>query len=210
MRRVVLLPLSAPVGTTTDAVAAFDAVFAAELLKENRFEVVTISRADFRRHFGRRALVSSAALPHDLLPWLQREFEPDAVVLVDLTSYRPYHPLVLGLARKLALMDGSRLPGPPTLSAAIALQKNARATLAQRIGAGKNVEARAAGLPSIKPVVDAHAQDQRMIRPVGRQIDQHHGVGFEFPLEPGQEIVGQRRRRNERVDAKCRRNPRAK
>jgi hypothetical protein len=101
--------LSAPAGSTDDAVAAFDTVFAGELLKQNRFEVVTVSRAEFLHRFGAEALVSTAALPHDLMPWLQREFEPDAVLFIDLTTFRAYHPLAMGVRAKLASMDGSRL-----------------------------------------------------------------------------------------------------
>lgn len=109
LHRVVVLPLSAPAGSTSDAVAAFDSVFAAELLKQNRFEVVTVSRNEFLRRFGAEALGSAAALPHDLLSWLQREYAPDAVLFIDLTTFRAYHPLALGVRAKLASIDGSRL-----------------------------------------------------------------------------------------------------
>jgi hypothetical protein len=44
-----------------------------------------------------------------MLAVLRQEFAADAVMFVDLTVYRAYRPLALGLRAKLAAIDGTRL-----------------------------------------------------------------------------------------------------
>jgi hypothetical protein len=88
---------------------ALDEVFATALQKEKRFEVVRFSRDELRRRYRSEALSAAGVLPHDLLSSLQREFEADAVLFIDLTVFHAYKPLALGLRSKLAVIDGSRL-----------------------------------------------------------------------------------------------------
>lgn len=109
VRRVVLLPAWTPVESNRDSVADLDPVFLSALQEQNRFEIVPYSRAAFFRRFGRTALSSAAALPHDFLAHLKREYAADAVMFVDVTVYRPYRPQTLGLRAKLASIDGLRL-----------------------------------------------------------------------------------------------------
>ena len=109
IRRVVLLPVWTGTVAPTETGADLDAVLTTALQQAQRFEVVTLSRADVRRRFGAEALASTAALPSDLMNTLWREFAPDAVMFVDLTTYRGYRPLTVGFRGKLASLDGTRL-----------------------------------------------------------------------------------------------------
>ena len=83
--------------------------FAEALQRENRFEVVSLSREESLRHFHVEAVSAAAALPHDLLATLKREFAADAVIFIDVTTYNAYRPLALGLRAKLATLDQPRL-----------------------------------------------------------------------------------------------------
>jgi hypothetical protein len=109
IRRVVLLPAWVGEGTRPESAAELDPVFLHALQGTKRFEVVTLSREECRRRFRAEALSSAAALPSDLFSTLQREYAADAVLFVDLTTYQPYQPILLGLRGKLAAIDGTRL-----------------------------------------------------------------------------------------------------
>jgi hypothetical protein len=109
IRRVVLLPVCGGDLAPVEAVAAFDTVFASALQRENRFEVVRLTRDECQRKFRASEFSSSAALPHNFLRTLREEFAVDAVLFVDLTAFNAYRPLSLGLRGKLAAIDGSRL-----------------------------------------------------------------------------------------------------
>jgi hypothetical protein len=109
IRRVVLLPVWAGPHVSPESAAALDEVFALALQKEKRFEVVQFTREQARRRYRVEALSSAGVMPHDLFATLQREFEADAVLFVDLTALEAYKPLALALRSKLAAIDGSRL-----------------------------------------------------------------------------------------------------
>ncbi len=109
IRRVVVLPTWVGEGTKPESAADLDPVFLTALQNQKRFEVVTLSREECRRRFKVEALSASGALPPELFSALQREFAADAVLFIDLTTYQPYKPIMLGLRSKLAAIDGSRL-----------------------------------------------------------------------------------------------------
>ncbi len=109
VRRVVLLPVYGGSLAPAETVAALDASVAGALQQANRFEVVTISRAECARQFGAREFASSAALPRGLLGRLQEDYAADAVLFVDLTTFSAYRPIAVGFRGKLASIDGSRL-----------------------------------------------------------------------------------------------------
>lgn len=109
IRRVVIMPLWAGSMATVEAAASLDPVILAALQASQRFEVVALSREDILRRFRAESFSSAAALPHDLLTALQREFAADAVLLLDLTVYRPHRPLALGFRAKLATLESARL-----------------------------------------------------------------------------------------------------
>jgi len=109
-RRVILLPIAAGSVAPAESATALDAVFTAELQRQNRFEVVTLTRADCLQRFQAEEFSSVGTLPADLLKRLQREFAADGVMFVDLTVFKAYRPLALGVRAKLATLgDGVRL-----------------------------------------------------------------------------------------------------
>lgn len=109
IRRVVLLPVHGGTLASAETVAALDTSVAGALQQENRFEVVTLTRAECFQKFGVRDLASSAALPRGLMTRLQEDYAADAVMFVDLTAFSPYRPLTVGFRCKLASIDGTRL-----------------------------------------------------------------------------------------------------
>ncbi len=109
IRRVVVMPLWAGRTASVESAASLDPIILAALQASKRFEVVSLSREDILRRFRAESFSSAAELPHDLMTALQREFDADAVLLVDLTVYRPHRPLALGFRAKLATLNSARL-----------------------------------------------------------------------------------------------------
>lgn len=109
IRRVVVLPLWAGEGIAPESAASLDEAFVTAVRRENRFEVVAMTREACLRRFRAESLCSVSALPSDLLATLQREYAADAVLLIDLTTFHAYKPLRVGVRAKLAAIDGTRL-----------------------------------------------------------------------------------------------------
>lgn len=100
VKRVVVLPVysSDIEGRLIDN---FDETFQSELQKQNRFEVVPVSRHQLKTHFHKEQLNSTEVLPYDFLEKLNNKYAADAVLFIDLTDYRPYKPMALGVRSKL-------------------------------------------------------------------------------------------------------------
>jgi hypothetical protein len=109
VRRVLLLPVCGGSVTPPETTETIEEVFATELQQQLRFEVVRLSRTECMRRFGAPEFSSAAALPHDFLAELGRDYGADAVLFVDLTAYRAYRPLALGVRAKLATVEQTRL-----------------------------------------------------------------------------------------------------
>ena len=109
LRRVVLLPAWGGSGITPEQLADLDAVLVASLQRQQRFEVVTLSRSEFRRRFGLESVSSAAPLPFNLLGTLRRETGAEAILFVDVTMLETQRPLGIGLRARLATVDGLRL-----------------------------------------------------------------------------------------------------
>jgi hypothetical protein len=105
LRRVVLLPIAGGSIAPAESAAALDPVFVAELQRQNRFEIVALTRADCLQRFQAEEFSSVGTLPPTLMSRLQREFSADAVMFVELTVFKPYRPLALGIRGKLATID---------------------------------------------------------------------------------------------------------
>jgi len=105
VRRVVLLPIAGGAVATSESVTALDAVFTTALQKQNRFEIVPLSRTDCLLRFQAEEFPSVGVLPANFISRLKREYAADAVMFVDLTVYKPYRPLVLGVRAKLATLE---------------------------------------------------------------------------------------------------------
>lgn len=109
IRRVLLMPVSGGHVAPEESAEDLDPVFRQALQDQNRFEVVTMSREDCRRRFGHSALSSAAALPHDFISTVQRVYAADAVLFVDLTAFRAYHPIAIGIRARLAVVNNLHL-----------------------------------------------------------------------------------------------------
>jgi len=101
IRRVVVVPLAGGMIVSAETAQALEEVFAAELQKQLRFEVVRLTRSECQQRFGQPEYASVATLPADFLPALARTYAADAVLFIDLTAYRGYRPLQLGVRAKL-------------------------------------------------------------------------------------------------------------
>jgi hypothetical protein len=109
LRRVVLIPVYGGDAAPAESAAALDSVFATELDRQMRFEVVTLSREECQRRFNADSLSSAGALPAGFLEEIGRDYAAQGVLFVDLTAYHPLRPIALGVRAKLALVDGGRL-----------------------------------------------------------------------------------------------------
>jgi len=109
LHRVVMLPVYGGTIVPPETASSIEDMFVAELQKTQRFEVVRISRPDCMRKFGAPDFSSVGVLPHDFLAALGRDYAADAVLFVDITSYRGYRPLLLGVRAKLATVEQTRL-----------------------------------------------------------------------------------------------------
>ena len=109
LRRVVVLPLAGGAVASPESVSALDPVIIAALQLQNRFEVVPLTREECHRYFQTNEISSVSEIPANLMSVLQREYAADAVLFIDLTVYRAYHPLSVGLRAKLATIEGAHL-----------------------------------------------------------------------------------------------------
>lgn len=78
-----------------------DRSFNMELGQMQLFEVVTVSENDLKELFGASQFDSTQRLPHDFFSKIKAYYNADAVMFVDLTSYKPYKPMVMGIRAKL-------------------------------------------------------------------------------------------------------------
>jgi hypothetical protein len=100
IRRVLAFPLHVPQIAGTDQ-RDLDNTFNTELNKHQRFEVVRISRDDLARLIGREEISSTEAFPADALAQLKQRYAADAFLFTDITSYRPYRPMAIGVRSRL-------------------------------------------------------------------------------------------------------------
>lgn len=109
MRRVVLLPVHAGTLAPIESANAIDDALLNALQRQLRFEVVVLSRDDCRRLFGAAEFSSAGPLPHGFLAKIAEQYGADGVVFTDLTAFRPFRPLALGIRAKLATTADIRL-----------------------------------------------------------------------------------------------------
>lgn len=109
LQRVLLLPVHGGQAAPPEAAEALDHVFATELQRQMRFEVVTLSRDECQKCFGVPDIGSVDPLPRGVLDDLGKRYGAQAVLWVDITAFQGYRPLVLGIRAKLALVSNHRL-----------------------------------------------------------------------------------------------------
>ena len=108
IRRVAVLPISGLEGLPPESAVALEDAARIALLDVGRFEVVPVDPALVRSLAGKSAVSSVEPLPTALFDRIVRDQAADAVLLIDVTLYRPYTPLALGVRVKLAGSTGTR------------------------------------------------------------------------------------------------------
>lgn len=104
LRRVMILPVYTNGVAPEETAVALEGIIMASVLRAQRFEAVALNRADCLALFGRREFSTGDALPNGMLERLGELYGVGAVLFVDLTSYQPYQPQVLGLRARLAMV----------------------------------------------------------------------------------------------------------
>ncbi len=100
MRRVAILPVYCP-NQPDSTCEAIDRNFSSEFSKALAFEVVRIGRDELQQIIGSPQIESVVDVPGSLFPALSDRYGVDGVLFVDLTSYRPYRPISIGVRAKL-------------------------------------------------------------------------------------------------------------
>jgi hypothetical protein len=98
--RVAVLPLSGDV-QPPQALREMDQTFFAEFNKTQVFEGIKVSRSDISETVHQEQLPSTEAIPRELLLLLQNKYSAEAVLFTDITHYRPYRPISIGVRTKL-------------------------------------------------------------------------------------------------------------
>jgi len=100
IRRVAILPIACDLPLES-SLGELDAALREELGKTSLFELVPVSRETLATEFGRRQVSSVEVVPGDFLTKLRFAYGVDGVLFTDLTHYRPYRPIAIGLRSKL-------------------------------------------------------------------------------------------------------------
>lgn len=104
IRRVVVLPVHYD-AFQEDIHDYLDELWAQAVQRQNRFEVVVLDRETIADWSGQSQWSSTIALPAKLHNQIERIYQPDAVLLCDLTRLESYQPLEIGLRAKLFRWD---------------------------------------------------------------------------------------------------------
>lgn len=104
INRVALLPIHHANAARGDE-DTIAAVVASELRRSGRFEVVVISHDELNRLLGVDALSIQERLPAPLLAYLQEHHGVNGLMQMDITEWRPYRPMVIGLKARLLDLD---------------------------------------------------------------------------------------------------------
>ena len=106
IRRVVVLPVwHAAYRAASDA--HLDTEWINALIAQQRFEVIPIGREALRATFGHSQFASYAPLPANFLTRLYHETAADAVLFLDLTTWRPYPPLGASVRTRLVSLQNA-------------------------------------------------------------------------------------------------------
>jgi hypothetical protein len=104
LRRIAVLPLASenPNADLPEGCEALQPVLFDELVRTEKFEVVSIQPENLRASSGRAAWTGTEPLPPGLFDSLRREYGCNAVLFCELTVYHAYAPLAVGWRLKLA------------------------------------------------------------------------------------------------------------
>ena len=98
--RVAVLPLAGDV-QPPDALHEMDKTFLAEFNKTQMFEGVGVSRVEMVEMTRQEQISSVETIPSELITALRQKYDVEAVLFTDITHYRPYRPIAIGVRTKL-------------------------------------------------------------------------------------------------------------
>lgn len=105
VRRVAVLPLVGVDALPAESAGAVVSAAQGALLATGRFEIVTVPPEVMRAIAGKPTLSAAELLPPQLFERMGHDYGADAILFVEVTLYRPYAPLALGVRAKLARCD---------------------------------------------------------------------------------------------------------
>lgn len=100
LTRVAFLPLAGDV-QPPDAMAEIERTFFSEFNKSQVFEGVSVSKAQLAEITGQERIRSTDTLPVDFLAQIEERTGAGAVLFTDISHYRPYRPIAIGVRSKL-------------------------------------------------------------------------------------------------------------
>ncbi|MCS7009048.1 MAG: hypothetical protein NZL93_03805, partial [Chthoniobacterales bacterium] len=98
--RIAMLPIFTEV-PTGGALDDLDQIFRAECAKLLDLEIVHVSRYDMLSLLGKEQIASTAIIPEFFLKRLREVYDVQGVLFTDLTIFRPYRPINIGVRAKL-------------------------------------------------------------------------------------------------------------
>jgi hypothetical protein len=106
--RIVMLPISSK-EMPGDMQPDMDAAFRAQLLPVLPYEVVSVSRPELASLIRRDQISSVEAIPPETLRALREKYAATVILFTDITLYRPYRPIAIGVRSKLVSLDSMEI-----------------------------------------------------------------------------------------------------
>ncbi len=103
--RVVVLPVAGPEAVSQETLNAIGAAFQAEFTRAARAELIVLDGVRLQRLAGEPRVRATEPLPDRFLTRLRESSTADAVLFLEVTSYRAYPPLALGIRGRLVTTD---------------------------------------------------------------------------------------------------------
>lgn len=100
INRVAVMPCYYPDPDST-LLSFADDIFNQELSQERIFETVRIQPSFLKRAYGEVRMSSSSTLPEGFLKAVEANTMANAILFIDLSSYKPYKPMSLSVRAKL-------------------------------------------------------------------------------------------------------------
>lgn len=108
IQRVLLLPLYSKEQEWV-SLEGLHQSFETELIQTHLFEVISIGRKHLIELFGQPQFSSSGSFPPNFIDTLNQYYRADAILLIDLSQFRPYQPIAIGVRAKLIAMKDYKL-----------------------------------------------------------------------------------------------------
>ncbi len=108
-QRVAVLPVCFSDILPLQQLKNFDEIFTGELLKQKRFEVVSVERDWLKKRFNESQFSSADLLPQDFLNIIKESMQADALMFIEITHYNPYKPIALGVRCKLLTFSDRKI-----------------------------------------------------------------------------------------------------